>query len=217
MPGSKTTLRFGIWVNIYLVGLGLSYVGALVANALSGAGPTPVEPFASVFSAITIFSALGILVLFAVLFSYAAVERKLFGLVALSFCILFTGMTTINRFVHLAVVRPSLAANRAAGLEWFLPYGSNSVMFSLEILGWSVFLGLACLFAAFIFHLDRLERGLFWSVLVIALLNLASTLSLFTGNGLFTFLGLAAWGPGLTLACILLIVLFRRRLRFQKE
>ena len=46
------------------------------------------------------------------------------------------------------------------GINWFLPYGPQSAMFSLEIRGWGFFLGIAFLFAAPLFKVGRLEVGI---------------------------------------------------------
>jgi hypothetical protein len=211
MTGS--TLRFAIWVNIIGIGLALAYALSLAAVGASGTGFPPVEPFDVAISIVSLISAPIILVFFAVIHVYAAEERKLFSLMALAFSILFTAMTCINRFIHLAIVRPSVAAGATDGLEWFTPYGTHSIMVGLEILGWSFFLGLAFLCAAFVFKGGVLERALFWVFLVDAALSLVSTLTPFTGITLFTFVGTIAWGPGFIAACVLLIKLLRRELK----
>jgi hypothetical protein len=210
---SNTTLRFGIWVNGIGIVLALAYIASLVAVGLSGTGFPPVEPFDVIVSLISLISAPAILAFFAVIFLVAAEERKTFGLLALAFSILFTAMTSINRFVHLAVVRPSLAAGVTEGLEWFTPYGVYSIMVGLEILGWSFFLGLAFLFAAFVFWGNRDAKYLSWIFLANALLSLVSTLTPFTGITAFTFVGAIAWGPGFILAALLLTGFYRQKVK----
>lgn len=212
MKPSELTLKFGIWTSAIGILMGAIYLVALAAAAVSPMGFPPVEPYDTLISAITLISASGILVLFAVIDVYVQGERQVFGRIALVFATLFAGMTSINRFVHLAVVRPALAAGQTAGLEWFLPYGSPSVMLGLELLAWSFFLGLAFLFAAPVFAGRRLERALFWVAFINGILCLISTLTPLTGIVLFTFMGVLAWGPGFILFCALLILMFRNKL-----
>jgi hypothetical protein len=212
MNMSRSTLKFGIWVNVFGIALALGYAVSLIAVGSSGTGFPPIEPYDTAISIISLISAPAILIFFAVIHTYAPEDRKIFSLPAFAFSILFTAMTCINRFVHLAVIRPSLAAGATDGLEWFTPYGAHSIMVGLEILGWSFFLGLAFLFAAFVFKGGLLEKTLFGVFLADAVLCLVSTLTPFTGITLFTFIGTIAWGPGFIIACALLIRLFRREL-----
>jgi hypothetical protein len=212
MNQSRLNLTFGIWCSWIGIALALAYLAALAAAAISPSGFPPVEPYDSAISVVCLLSAPVILILFALNHTYASEERKLFSLIGLCFAVLFCAMTCINRFVHLAVVRPSLAIGKTDGLEWFMPYGSPSVMGAIEILAWSFFLGLAFTFTAFAFDKTRLERRLFWICLVNGLLCLVSTLTPLTGIVLFTFLGIPAWGPGFILFCALLMALFKDQL-----
>ncbi len=212
MNASRRNLTFGIWWSWIGIVLALAYLVALIAAAVSPNGFPPVEPYDTAISIVCLLSAPAILILFALVHAFASEERKLFSLIGLCFAVLFCAMTCINRFVHLAVIRPTVALGKPAGLEWFLPYGSHSVMGAAEILAWSFFLGLAFTFTAFAFDKTSQERWLFWTCLVNGILCLVSTLTPLTGIVLFTFLGIPAWGPGFILFCALLIRLFKQQL-----
>jgi hypothetical protein len=216
MNSSRPNLAFGIWCSSIVIVLAIAYMMALIAAAISPSGFPPVEPYDTAISIVCLLSAPGILILFALIHIFAREERKLFSLIGLCFAVLFCAMTSINRFVHLAVVRPSLAMGKTAGLEWFMPYGAPSVMGAIEILAWSFFLGLAFTFTAFAFDKTRLERRLFWTCLVNGMLCLMSTLTPLTGIVLFTFLGIPAWGPGFILFCALLLAMFKEQLIVSK-
>ncbi len=209
---SHFNLTFGVWAGRAGILLATAYSAGLVAAATSPNGFPPGEPYETVVSVVCLLSAPAILILFALVHSFANEERRLFSRIGLSFATLFCAMTCIARFVHLAVVRPSVAAGKTAGLEWFVPYGSLSVMSAMEMLGWSFFLGLAFIFTAFAFERDGWERRLFWLCLVNGVLCLASTLAPLTGSGVFFFLGVPAWGPGFVVFCILLMGMFNRAL-----
>src|SRR5512133_1046087 len=209
MKLSRPNLIFGVWCSAIGIVLATAYLASLLAAAVSPSGFPPVEPYDTAASIICLLSAPGILILFVMIHAHASEERKLYSLIGLCFAVLFCAMTCINRFVHLAVVLPSVAMGKTIGLDWFMPYGSPSVMSAIEMLGWSFFLGLAFIFTAFAFDKSRLERWLFWVCLVNGTLCLVSTLAPLTGIALFTILAIPAWGPGFILLCALLLTLFK--------
>jgi hypothetical protein len=211
MSLSRSNLTFGVWCSGIGIALATAYMVTLLAAAFSPAGFPPSGAVATAASIVCLLSAPSILILFVLVYVSADEERKLYGLIGLSFAVIFCGMTCINRMVHLAVVQPSLAAGKGAGLEDFMPYGTT-VMSSIEMLGWSFFLGLAFLFTAFAFDKTRSERRLFWLCLVNGILCLFSTLAPLTGIGLFTLLAVPAWGPGFIVFCALLMAMFKGRL-----
>jgi hypothetical protein len=212
MSPSTFNFRFGIWACIACILLAVAYLIALVATGASASGFPPVAPYDVLISLITLLSAVSILVLFAVIHASAPDERKLLSLIALSFATLFAGLTSINRFTHLAIVRPASAAGVTDGIQWFTPYGATSIMTGLEFLAWGFFLGLAFVFLAPVFRAGRLERALFWLLLINGILCLVSVLALPTGISWLTYVGAIAWGPGFIVVPALLIALFRHKL-----
>ncbi len=212
MSPSRLNLTFCVWCSAIGIALASAYVVTLAAAVVSPGGFPPVEPYDTAASIVCMLSAPGILILFALIHTHAGEERRLFSLIGLCFAVLFCAMTCVNRFVHLAVVRPSVAIGKTAGLDWFMPYGSLSVMSAIELLAWSFFLGLAFIFTAFSFDRTRLDRSLFWVCLVSGVLCLVSTLAPLTGIQLFFLLGIPAWGPGFILLCALLLARFKAQL-----
>jgi len=212
MSPSTFNSRFGIWTCIICIVLALAYLIALVATAVSSSGFPPAAPYDVIISVITLLSAGSILVLFAVIHASASDERKLLSLIALSFATLFAGLTSINRFTHLAIVRPASAAGVTDGIQWFTPYGATSIMTGLEFLAWGLFLGLAFVFLAPVFGAGRLERALFWLLLINGILCLVSVLALPTGIDWLTYVGAIAWGPGFVIVPALLLAFFMRKL-----
>lgn len=75
----------------------------------------------------------------------------LFGV---SFVVLLNG---IHYFAQLSAVRLNLLAGRSAGLEHFVRGNPYSILSAINMLGWTVFLGLASLFVAPVFSGARLE------------------------------------------------------------
>ncbi len=78
----------------------------------------------------------------------APVERRLPARISLCFGALFAGLTGMHYFVQISAVRLSLARGETAGLEQFVQANPLSGMAAINLLGWTLFLGLASLFAA---------------------------------------------------------------------
>jgi hypothetical protein len=116
---------------------------------------------------------------------------------------IFAALTSINRFVALTVVKQSLASGNTNGLQWFLPYQWPSVMLAFEILAWGGFFGLACISLAPVFSKGRLERSIFWALLITGSLSLFAVFGQILNSTLLSFAGLIAWGPGFTLVSFL--------------
>jgi len=60
--------------------------------------------------------------------------------------------------VQLSTVRLSLAAGQTAGLEHMVQANPYAVITAVNMLGWTLFLGLSSLFVAPVFGGDRLQR-----------------------------------------------------------
>jgi hypothetical protein len=94
-----------------------------------------------------------------------------------------------------------------ADLVRFLPYGTGSVMFALEILGWGFFSSLAAIFVAPLFSSSRLKKTIRWLFILYAIFSFISVISFATNIPIPT--GPIAWGPILLALSILLAVYFR--------
>ncbi len=158
---------------------------------------------------ITILDAAVLVVLMACIHETTPVRMRILSRLAMIFTVLFCAMVSINRFVQLSVVRQRISSGETEGISWFLAYGPRSVMFSLEILGWGFFLGLACLFAAPIFSAGRLELAIRWLFVLYGVLGLVTAVAFVLASPLAA-VGFFAWGIVLPAATALLTVFFRR-------
>jgi hypothetical protein len=83
--------------------VGIAYAIALtVGFAVHGLAEPIVDPILAVMEVLTVLSALPMVVLMAAIHSFAAADRKVFGVVALAFTILFAGATIAVHFVELS-------------------------------------------------------------------------------------------------------------------
>jgi hypothetical protein len=86
---------------------------------------------------------------------YAAPHKRVFGQIALSFAVISATALTVDYFIQLAVMQPSLLKGEVEGLSLFSQYNPHGVFIALEDVGY-LFMGVAFLFAAA--ALDRRER-----------------------------------------------------------
>jgi hypothetical protein len=222
-PGGFSRCRNGylrssvIWASIILTALGAIYLALLVGYFGTQGFVFPPPPFVRTIGGIvTILSAPAILVIFAVITQLAPPEKAAYATAGLSFAGLFVAMVSINRFVQLTVVRLSPPGAPSADLARFLPYSADSVMFSLEILGWGFFLSLATFFVAPLFSGARLQRAIRWLLVVFGLFSFMSVIGFATATPI-TAAGFVAWGPVLLALAILWVILFKREAKLSVE
>jgi hypothetical protein len=203
------SMRLGFWASAVVAALGTIYLGLLVWYFTTEGFTFPPNIFVqTVGGIVTILSAPAILVAFAAIRQLAPPEKAAYATVGLNFAVLFVAMVSINRFVQLTVVRLSPPGAPSADLARFLPYSTDSVMFSLEILGWGFFLSLASLFMAPLFSGAKLQRSIRWLLVLFALFSFMSVIGFATATPI-TAAGFIAWGPILLALAILLAILFK--------
>jgi hypothetical protein len=101
-------------------------------------------------------------------------DRKFLSRTSLCFGLVFAALTGINYFVQLSVVRQNIAAGHLDGLIQVVQANPVSAVSAVNMLGWSLFLGLSSLFVGPVFSGSRLA-------LVVKIAFLA--------NGIFCLLG----------------------------
>ena len=201
----------GFWTAITGATLGVFYMAALAAIFISNTGFPPVEPYQTIISVVSLFTAPIMVLLWCTLHDAASQEYKVFSLASLALIIIFATLTSINRYVSLTVVRQSYLLGKTGGLEWFLPYGWPSIMAAIEVLAWGFFMGLGCLCLAPVFSAARQERAIFWTLIDTGVLCLLATLGQVINSPALNLVGILAWGPGLTLLLVLFALRFRKR------
>jgi hypothetical protein len=213
MSPQKPTLRIGFWAAALNIVGGIAYlvILAIIITASIPMSDPGALPLITV-STLLLIGPVGLVPLWAAIHLTTSEEKKVFSLISLGFMLLFVATTSINRWVHLTVVRQSLAANVTKGLEWFTPYGQHSIMFAIEQLAYGWFLGFALVFLAPVFggRSLRLERGLFWAFLISGILCLTGALGTLMASNALLMVGMLGWAVGLGLINVLLAVWFRR-------
>jgi hypothetical protein len=106
-----------------------------------------------------------VVILFASIYELSTGERRILARIGLSFAIIFAALSAINYFVQLSAVRLAIQKDAIAGLEQIVQANPISAIAAVNVLGWSLFLGLASLFMAPVFAGRGLQRFIsicFW-------------------------------------------------------
>ena len=205
------TLRFGYWLSLLGLLLGLAYLGLVIAALASGNFP-PVGLVQSLLNIGILLLIPCLVLLWVIIHQVTPAEKQAFSLGSLVLMIIFATPASINRYNALIVVSQAMAMGKTDGLEWFLPYGGPpSIMVAMEVLGWGFYYGLACLCLAPVFGKDRLEKAIFWTLIASGGLSLISVLGQVLNSIPLNSLGVLAWGPGFILLTVLWARWFRAK------
>jgi hypothetical protein len=194
------TYRLGTWAAGAVAGIGLAYIAALIAGFMQVGFDRPIgDPVLAVMECLTLLSALAVVIATAAIHHHAAAERKIFGVLALVFTVVFAGITSTVHFVE-------LTASRQLGvgeIAW------PSAAYAAELLAWDWFLGLALIFAAPVFVGGGAERLLRRAFLLSGVLALAGTVGPLVGDMRLQRIGILGYAVVLPFAFFLLARFFR--------
>jgi hypothetical protein len=192
--------RLGAWSAASVFVIGVAYLVTLtIGFAVHGFAEPIVDPILGAMEVLTLMSALPMVVMMAAIHGYASDDRKIYGLIAFAFTIIFAGATSTVHFVELTALRQL----GRGGIVWPSPE------YALELLAWNLFLGLALLFAAPVFAGDGRERGVRRGLFVSGTLCIAGIVGPAVGNMRLQLVGLLGYGAVLPVVCFMLARLFR--------
>ena len=227
----KIAGRLGFWVAI------LTAVSAVTAFAIAVATP-PISgpfcqsgcvtyPYANLASFVPhdyIWMYPGILLtpMFVILMTcihyYVDDEKKIFSQIGLCFAVISAVAITMDYFIQLTVIQPSLIKGETEGLALFSQYNPHGIFIALEDLGY-LMMSLAFLFAGASFAKDeRLERAMRWLFILSSLISIGAfiVLTLIYGQNLeyrFEVTIITINWIALILAGIMLSVFFKHATR----
>lgn len=92
-----------------------------------------------------IFS-IGFFVMHVSFYEMQEISRKFAGKLGLSFLAMFALLSSMHYFIQISTVRLNIAAGSTEGLEHFIQANPNSFSLGINMLGWTIMLGLASLF-----------------------------------------------------------------------
>lgn len=160
---SPATKTLGMWSAalatlfslVYLVGQLAEWLGLLGSQGGPSSSSTPVGLV--VLLTPSFFLASSFLILVVSIHQLAAPDKRVWSHVALVFATAYAVLVSTVYFVQLTLVAPRIASGRMAGVESLLFIPFDSVLYAVDILGYS-FMSLATLFAAPVFPGGGIQR-----------------------------------------------------------
>lgn len=197
-----------------MAGLAAIYaaIGAIgMAHRPPGSYPLrQVDPFLAILEFLILLVAAALVVMMAVVYRYAASERKIHSLTALALMTAFVTVTSSTHFVSLTFGRQT-AAGAAAGLTWLIGVNNwPSIAMAADLLAWDFLLGLSLIFAAPVFQGRGLKSWTRMGLRVAGGLCLIGTLGPLLGRMQLQFSGILGYAFLLPVTCVLIAFVFAR-------
>jgi hypothetical protein len=141
----------------------------------------------------------------------AAPERRVLTRCSLAYGTIFVALLGINYFLQISVVRLNVARGATEGLAPFIQSNPNAPINAINMLGWSVFLGLASLCLAPAFHGGRLAATVRWSFRANGAICLLGGIGYIFDSVIVVLLTMyLGMGAALLFASLALVAYFRR-------
>jgi hypothetical protein len=138
-------------------------------------------------------------------------HRKPLASASLLFAVIFAVLTGIHYFIQLTTVRYNLTNNQIIGLEHFIQSNPDSFILAVNMLGWTLFLGLSALFIMPVFSGKGINKVIRYSFLITALSCLLGGIGFLFKINILTFftINLGMGGAIITATTALTIFFFR--------
>ncbi|VEF49730.1 Uncharacterised protein [Bacillus freudenreichii] len=170
-PVNQLAFKVGFWSSVLFALTGIGYAIGMVA--LLVAFPIPewrgisdtVAGFSSSYinyyslcQTMAFISAPLFVVMVCCVHEYASPEKKFLTRISVCFALMFAAFSSMNYFVQFTAVRLSILNGQLEGLEQFVQWNPTSAFYSINLLGWTLFLGLASFFIAPVFIKEKRGR-----------------------------------------------------------
>jgi hypothetical protein len=211
--------RLGYWASVLTTLLAVSFIGI----GLFGSSYTEAIKYPYVLTTIrpldyavwypAVLLAMAFVTLVACIHRVMPDGKRVFTLVALSFAVIYAGVTAADFFVQWTVVLPSIANNETVGLSWFSIYNPHGFPIALESLGY-LMLDVSLLFLAAVFDgKGRVELATRWFFVAGFALTVSSFIALsLAGAAIVVFEVVAVTtNAGVLIASGLLLRVFFKR------
>jgi hypothetical protein len=222
--------KYGFWVSILVIIVTVISLGIAVStpprsgpNVTSGTsitypytGGAEFVPRDFIWMFPAILMALLFMVLVICIHRYARPDKQIFSVISLSFAILAAAFLSVDYFIQLAVVQPSLLKGEADGISLISQYNPHGIFIALEDLGY-LLMGVSFIFAAPVFFehrkLDKAIRFLFLAAGSLAIVSLIILAIIYRSNLEYRYEVVVIVVDWLTLIIggILLSIFFRRK------
>ena len=138
-------------------------------------------------------------------------ERKVLAKIGIVFGIMFSLLSAMHYFGQISSVRWALDKEQLTGIEHFLQANPTSFLASMNMLGWTLFLGLSSLFMAFALEKTRKFKLMKIALLVNGISCLLAGIGYITQTDIITFVFINLFmGAALLVFTITAARLFKR-------
>jgi hypothetical protein len=142
---------------------------------------------------------------------YAPVDKKIFSRISIGFATIFAVCIGIHYFVQISSVRLSIVKAQLEGLEQFIQANPTSGIAGINIVGWTLFFSLACLFAAPVFSGQGVNRLIRYALIANGIICILGGIGFVFDNIALIFITLNfGMGGAVLIAMTGLHVFFRR-------
>jgi len=188
---------------VYKVGLWSASLATVLIVFAGITATAAIQPLATVVGFLV---APTFIILMVCIYSTAPENRRFFGLIGLSFALIYGTLISFNYFVDLTFVRQGVF-----DVEVFNMLNTSSLFWVVEVLGY-FFMGLATLFAAPIFVLGRVETAIRWLFVINGILGIGGLIGYTLNVNIGLLLGgLIVWDIIMPLSTALVAYRFKKK------
>ena len=197
LSNNRNTARFGYYVSIITTILAVTTFGiAICTPPLSG--PFCIDgcfqyPYNDIISRFprdyywmffAIILSFSYLIMMLCVHHFTSNEKKLFSLIGVSFAIISTLILSLDYFVQVSFIQPSLLAGETQGIAVLSQYNPHGVFIILEEMGFTTMnISFLCMVPA-LSNSNRLEKKLRWTFIISFILMLVSLVTVLIVNGI---------------------------------
>jgi hypothetical protein len=175
MKENLLTSKLGYWSSILFAATGVGYALGMIALLLS----FPIPEWNGIRSTVAEFSTMYVnfyslcqfmafisapiyVIMLCCIHDSAPADKKILTSISLGFGIIFAALSSINYFVQFTSVRLNVLNSQLEGLEQFVQWNPTSAFYFINLLGWTLFLGLSSIFVATVFTKEKRGRLIKW-------------------------------------------------------
>jgi hypothetical protein len=148
---------------------------------------------------------------------YASEDKKILSRISVSFATIFAACISIHYFVQVSSVRLSIAKGQIAGLEQFIQSNPISGIAGINMVGWTFFFSLSCLFIAPIFTGSRLNKVIKYAFISNGIICILGGIGYVFDNIILILLTLNFGMGAATLTATIALLIFFRRLSLRRK
>jgi hypothetical protein len=206
ISGLRQTLQLGLWTAWASCILFIIYdIDVFSGGAFQGVFN---EPYLTIAEVLSIIGAGILVVLTATIHECAAPRVKVFSLIAFGWTLLLAGFTSAVHFINLTLLKQlnptqKMELIRIVGWEW------PSIFYTIELVAWHLFFGMALLFLARVFQGSGSEKIVRVGLLITGFLCIIGLTGPLIGNLNWRMMGAFGYGFIFPIVCIFIARVFK--------